>query len=248
MPPLSVVIIARDEADRIAAAIASVSFADEIVILDSGSSDNTPALARQLGARVIETDWPGHVAQKNRALTHAANTWVLSIDADERVSPRLAEAIRALLSSEPAADGYEVSRLSHWMGAPIRHGTWYPDRRVRLFRRDRADWTGTDPHDHVAVEGSVASLSGDLIHHPYRSLSDHLSTIDRYTARHAEVARARGVTAQWWDVLLRPPLHFVKAYLLKRGFLDGVRGGCVAGLGATYVLVKWLRLYLPEEP
>ncbi|MFT5683142.1 MAG: glycosyltransferase involved in cell wall biosynthesis [Myxococcota bacterium] len=247
MPPLSVVIIARNEEDRIAEAIASVSFADEVVVLDSGSTDATPALARSLGAKVVETDWPGHVAQKNRALSHAAHTWVLSIDADERVSPALAASIQTLMARAPAADGYEMSRLSWWMGAPVRHGTWYPDRRVRLFRRDRAAWTGIDPHDIVAVEGAVERISGDIIHHPYRSLSDHLSTIDRYTARHVEVARQRGVTAGWWDVVLRPPLHFVKAYLLKRGFLDGMRGWCIAGLGATYVLVKWTRLYLHRE-
>jgi glycosyltransferase involved in cell wall biosynthesis len=247
MPPLSVVIIARNEEDRIGGAIASVPFADEVVVLDSGSDDGTVALARSLGARVVETDWPGHVAQKNRALTHASHDWVLSIDADERVSPALAESIRAALAGVSEVRGYRMSRLSWWMGAPVRHGTWYPDRRIRLFRRDAARWVGVDPHDRVEVDGPVAPLTGDLHHHPYRSLSDHLTTIDAYTARHVEVARSQGVTARWWDVVLRPPLHFVKAILLKRGFLDGVRGWCIAGLGAMYVLVKWTRLYLPPE-
>ena len=247
MPQLSVVIIARNEEDRIGEALRSVAFADEVVVLDSGSTDGTVALARSLGARVIETDWPGHVAQKNRALEHAGSDWVLSIDADERISPQLAQAIQALMQTDPSADGYRVSRLSWWMGAPVRHGTWYPDRRIRLFHRQRARWTGIDPHDFVKVDGAVAPLSGDILHHPYRSLSDHLSTIDRYTARHVEVALGRGVRARWWDVILRPPLHFIKAILLKRGFLDGVRGWCIAGLGATYVLVKWTRLYLHRE-
>jgi len=247
MPPLSVVIIARNEEDRIGEAIKSVAFADEVVVLDSGSSDSTVALARALGARVVETDWPGHVAQKNRALVYASSDWILSIDADERVSPTLAASVQAVMAQEPTAAGFRMSRLSWWMGAPVRHGTWYPDRRIRLFNRRYARWVGIDPHDQVAVEGEVAPLEGDILHHPYRDLSEHLATIASYTARHVEVAVARGVRARWWDVVLRPPLHFVKSILLKGGFRDGIRGWCIAGLGATYVLVKWTRLYLHQE-
>jgi glycosyltransferase involved in cell wall biosynthesis len=248
MLPFSVVIIARDEADRIADAIRSCPDAAEVIVLDSGSTDETVALARSLGAEVIETDWPGHVAQKNRALTHARCDWVLSIDADERLSPALAESIRHILSSTPVHDGYRLARLSFWQGAPMRHGTWYPDARVRLFRRERARWVGTDPHDRVEVDGSVGRAEGDLHHHPYRSLSEHLQTIDRYTARHVEVALAAGQRAAWWDVAFRPILHLVKALLLKQGIRDGVRGLCVAGLGATYVMLKWTRLYLAQAP
>jgi len=247
MLPLSVVIIAQDEADRLPDAIRSASFADEVIVLDSGSTDDTVALARSLGATVIETDWPGHVAQKNRALQHASHDWVLSLDADERLSPRLAASVQAILSTTPAHGAYRVARLNFWEGAPLRHGTWYPDARVRLFRRGLARWAGTDPHDRVETSGTVGRLAGDLHHHPYRSLAEHLQTIDRYTARHAEVALSEGRRAAWWDVALRPILHLVKALLLKRGLLDGVRGICVAGLGATYVLLKWTRLYLAQR-
>lgn len=242
------VIIACDEADRIEAAIRSVAFADEVVVLDSGSRDETVARARALGATVIETDWPGHVTQKNRAITHATHDWILSIDADERISEPLAASIQRALHDPADAVAFRCARLNHWQGAPLRYGGWYPDARVRLFRRDRATWGGHDPHDALEVDGSVGMLQGDLIHHPYRSLSEHLQTIDRYTLRHVEVAVATGQRAHWWDVVFRPILHIVKTLLLKRGFLDGVRGVCVSGLGATYVLVKWARLYFAQRP
>jgi hypothetical protein len=134
------------------------------------------------------------------------------------------------------------------MGAPIRHGTWYPDRRLRLARRDRARWEGLDPHDRLAVDGPTGSLEGHLLHHPYRSLGEHLAVIDRYTAIASRALAESGVRAGPLDVLLRPVLHFVKAYLLKAGFRDGVRGICLAWLGACYVALKWGRRCLGDPP
>ncbi|MDP2312127.1 MAG: glycosyltransferase family 2 protein [Pseudomonadota bacterium] len=230
---LSAVIITRDEADRIEDAIRSVAFADECVVVDSGSRDDTVAKARALGARVVETDWPGHVAQKNRALAEARGDWVLAIDADERVTPELRASIEAALRA-PAADGFRVPRRNHWLGHRLAHGFWYPDRRVRLARRDRARWEGDDPHDVLGVDGSVVDLAGDLDHHPYRSLAEHLSTVDRYSA----IAARRGT---WVDILVRPPWHFFAAYVLRRGFLDGAPGLVVAALGSVYTLLKWAR-------
>lgn len=248
MLPLSVAIIARDEADRLPDALASVAdLAAEIVVLDSGSTDDTVALAQAAGARVERTDWPGHVAQKNRALAACTHRWVLSIDADERVSPELAASLRQALQQQPDVVGFELTRLSWWQGAPIRHGTWYPDRRIRLVLRDAALWGGHDPHDRLSVSGPTARLTGDLHHHPYRSLSEHLSVIDRYTEIAAQALARAGRRAAWWDVALRPPLHIVKALLLKMGFLDGVRGLCLAWLGAAYVALKWGRRWLAQE-
>lgn len=245
--PLTVVIIACNEADRIGPALASVGFAAEVVVVDSGSDDGTPDLARAAGARVVHTDWPGHVAQKNRALTLARHDWVLSLDADERVSPPLAAELAALWATGPQAAGYSVPRLSWWMGAPLRHGTWYPDRRVRLFDRRRARWVGDDPHDRVQVRGRVERLRGDLHHHPYRTFSEHLDTIDHYTRVAATAARSRGVVARPWDLALRPSAHLIKALLVKGGALDGPRGFAVAGLGAVYVQLKWLRIALGPD-
>lgn len=248
MIPLSVTIIARDEADRIGDAIRSVrALSDDVVVLDSGSIDATVSIARNLGARVIETDWPGYVAQKNRALRYVRHDWVLAIDADERVSPELALEVRRVLAREPGVVGFTVPRLGFWEGRPIRHGTWYPDTRVRLFRRDRARWTGRDPHDHVVADGPVGHLSAPLHHFPFRHLGEHLQQVDRYSRLMAEGARAAGERAHWWDVVFRPILHFVKGYLLRMGFLDGVRGFCVASFGAAYVLSKWSRLYFADR-
>ncbi len=253
MLPLSVAILAHNEADRIGEALASVSFADEVVVLDSGSSDGTVGVARAAGARVIETDWPGFVAQKNRALEAVTHRWVLSLDADERVSPALADEIASLRSAGPQRGvvGYSVPRLSWWMGAPLHHGTWYPDRRVRLVDRQHARWTGNDPHDRLEVSGRVVALQRDLYHHPYRSFAEHAETIDRYTRIAARTAQEQGVVARSWDPALRPAVHLFKALVLKRGLLDGPRGLAVAGLGAVYVHLKWLRIAqagAPGEP
>jgi len=245
--PLSVTIIARDEADRIGAAIRSVSFAQEVVVLDSGSTDDTVAVAEALGARVIQTDWPGYVAQKTRAVQAAEHDWVLSIDADEAVSPALAQAIETVMDAPLEAAGFQLDRLGHWGGQPLRHGTWWPSKHIRLFDRRRARFVGRNPHDRVEVDGPVSELSGVLYHHPYRNLEEHLATIGRYADLFVQGCLAEGRRAHWWDVVFRPWLHLCKALVLRAGVLDGVRGWCVAGLGAAHVMLKWGRLYMAQQ-
>jgi glycosyltransferase involved in cell wall biosynthesis len=244
MPPLSVVIIARDEADRIGDAIRSVAFADEVVVLDSGSTDGTVAVAQALGARVLGTDWPGHVQQKNRALAEATHPWVLSLDADERVSPELARAILGALVEDPPVEGFTVDRRNVWLGRVLRGGRFALDRRVRLVRRQAARCVGEDPHDSLEVQGPTAHLEGPLEHEPYRDLGEHLATIDTYTARWAQSTRRR---AHWWDLAFRPPWAFVRGYVLGGGFRDGVSGLVVAALGALYTLLKWSRLWTRQR-
>ncbi len=247
---LSAVIIARDEVDRIGDAIRSVAFAEECLVLDSGSTDGTPELAESLGARVIRTGWPGHVAQKNRAFSMASHDWLLSIDADERVSPELARSIQQALKT-PAAQGYRVSRRNLWLGHALTGGHWYPDARIRLARRDACRWVGQNPHDHLQVSGPVAPLSGDLIHLPYRDLAEHLSTIDRYTATAARELRAAGRRARWTDLWLRPGWRFFSGFVLSGGFRDGVPGLLLAGMGSLYCALKWARVAgivpIPQE-
>ena len=239
MAPISVTIIARDEADRIGEAIASVGFADEVLVVESGSSDGTADVARAAGARVVQLDWPGHTAQKQRALELASHEWVLSLDADERVDPALAAEICDLALDETTMRGFTVRRRTWWQGAPISWGTWSPDRRVRLFRRDSARHRGPDPHDQVVVDGPVGALDGVLHHHAYRDLADHLNTIARYSEIFVEESHQLGIHARWVDILVRPPAHLFKALVVKQGWRDGVRGLCIAGLGASAVLLKW---------
>lgn len=245
---LSLVVITRNEADRLGDCLASVPFASESIVLDSGSTDRTVEVALSHGAQVIETDWPGHVVQKNRALGLASMPWVLSLDADERLCPTAAAALQSALQAPGECAAFKFSRLSSWLGHPIRHGRWYPDRKVRVVRRGKGRWHGPDPHDHLVVDGTTRTLDGDILHDPYRSLDEHLQTIARYSKVSADGLRSRGREATWLDVAARPPLHFVDSYLLRRGFMDGLPGLAVAGLGATHVLCKWSRLRFGDGP
>ncbi len=233
---LSGCIIARDEIDRIERAIQSLGFCDEVVVLDSGSTDGTAERAEALGARVLRVDWPGHVAQKNRGLAASRGEWVLSIDADEWVPEALAAEILAFLDAPPTT-GASMPRRNFWLGTPLRHGRWYPDRRVRLARREGARWTGLNPHDQLDA-GTITALQQDLQHAPYRTLGEHLATIDRYTAIAARTAR---VGLAPFDLGVRPLWHFFRGYVLGQGFRDGLPGFVVAVLGALYVILKYAR-------
>ena len=247
-PGLSGVVITRNEADRIGDCLASLDFCDELVVVDSHSTDATREVAARCGARVIERDWPGYVAQKNWAVEAAANDWVLALDADERVSPQLRDEIVTLRERGfPDKSGWRMPRLSTYLGRAIRHGTWYPDLQLRLFDRRRARWGGHDPHDRVELEGRAGRLRGDLLHHPYRSFAEHLATIDRYTTIMADQLEERGRRARLLDVVLRPPARFISFYLVKRGFLDGWRGLLMASLAAHYVRLKYAKLYLRQR-
>jgi glycosyltransferase involved in cell wall biosynthesis len=242
---LSACVIARDEADRIEACLRSLAFCDEILVVDAHSSDATRERAAACGARVIERDWPGHVAQKEFAIRQARHHWVLCVDADERVSPELRGAIEALRAAGfPGRAGWRMPRLSRYLGRWIRHGTWYPDLQLRLFDRRRGRWAGRDPHDRVELDGPVGRLEGELLHEPYRSFDEHLATIDRYTTLMAEQLFASGRRARLSDLVLRPPWRFLRFYLLERGFLEGWRGLLLSYLAAHYARLKYAKLWL----
>ena len=242
-PCLSACIIAMNEADRIGDCLASIEFCDEIVVVDSHSSDETRQIAERASARVIERDWPGHVAQKEFAIRAASHDWVLCLDADERVSETLRREITRLRDDGfRGRAGWRMPRLSSFFGRRMRRGGWYPDLQLRLFDRRAGRWAGEDPHDRVELDGEVETLRGDLLHHPYRSLSDHLGTIDRYTTTMADGMRARGKRARPIDLIVHPAWRFFRFYVLKLGCLEGWRGLLQASLAAHYVRMKYAKL------
>ena len=245
---ISACVIAKNEADRIGPCLRSVAFCDEVLVLDSGSTDGTQELCRAAGARVIETDWPGWVKQKNRAVEAASHDWILSLDADERVDDELRAQIEALRAGALAAPegprAYEVTRKVFYLGRWILHGGWYPEWRIRLFHRAHAHWAGVDPHDRVEADGSAGRIrQGNLEHFTYRSMEDHLRQMILFTGEAARQMRARGRRAGPVSLVLRPAWRFFYVYVLKLGFLDGYPGFLVARLGATSTFLKYARLW-----
>ena len=247
MPKLTVTVITRNEAANIEAALASVAWADEIVLVDAESTDDTAAIARRRGARVEVRSWPGYSAQKNLAASLASHDWILSIDADERVSPALASEIQALLRAEPAHRGYRVPRISHYLGRWIRGTDWYPDYQLRLYDRRAGQWNGRPVHESVALTGEPGRLVNDLQHFPYRDISHHLQTIDRYTTLAAEQMRAEGRTPSIAGIVLHPQFAFLRNYLLRGGFRNGSAGLVVSMLNSYYVFLKLAKAWEAER-
>ena len=248
--PISACIITYQEADRIVACLESVAFCAEVIVVDSGSTDATTELCAEHGARVVErTPFPGHIEQKRFAVEQARHDWVLCIDADERVSPELSAEILRLAEGGMAARAYEMPRRNHYLGRIVRRGLFWPDRKLRLFDRRFGIWGGTNPHDKVVerTEGAfgptgIVRLQGPLDHDSYRSFSDHLRTIDSFTAIAAKALRAQGRRSRIVDLLVRPPAVVIKSLVLKRGFLDGWRGFVIAGMAGYYDWLKYWRL------
>lgn len=238
MPRLTVTVITRNESANIDAALASVSWADEVIVVDSASTDDTVAIARRHGARVEIRPWPGYGAQKNYAASIAANDWILSLDADERVPPPLAAEIRALLASDLPRRGYRIPRLTFYLGHWIRGTDWYPDYQLRLYDRRAGAWLETRVHESVRLDGEPGVLRHDLEHFAYRDISHHLATIDRYTTLAAEQMAAAGRTPSAAELLIHPPFAFLRNYVLRRGFLIGTTGLTVSVLNSYYVFLK----------
>ena len=247
MSNVSVVIITKNEADNISAALESVRWADDIVVVDSGSTDDTPNIAKQFTDRVINHEWLGYGAQKNYAISLAVYDWVLSIDADERISEALASEIRMLLDSEPNAHGYRIPRVTRYLGRWIRTTDWYPDYQLRLFNRRFARWNKRLVHESVVVEGSVGLLRNELEHHAYRHMAHHLETIGCYTTLAAKQMRQEGRMATWFDIALRPPLAFLRNYFLRGGVRDGTVGLIVSILNSYYVFLKFAKLWATQH-
>jgi glycosyltransferase involved in cell wall biosynthesis len=243
---LSACIITLNEADRIDACIDSLAFCDEVVVVDSGSTDGTRERAAARGARVLERPFDGYRTQKDFAVNAASNDWVLCLDADERVTPTLRASIETARAGHFAdAAGYRFARLTDYFGAPLRHGNAYPDRVMRLFDRRRGGWRGErEIHEHASVDGRVVTLAGDLDHHAYRSLADQLARLERYARLMAAHLHARGRRARIANIVLNPGWRFLRGYVLRGGFLDGWRGLVYAYIEANYVRQKFIMLWL----
>jgi glycosyltransferase involved in cell wall biosynthesis len=238
---ISATIITLNEERNIARAMESLRCCDEIVVVDSGSIDRTPEIAERLGARVIESPWPGYAQQKNFAADRAAHDWILSIDADEALSEALEGEIWQIKKRGPRFDAYTMPRLAQYLGRWILHSGWYPDRKVRLYNRGKAKWVGEFVHESVHVEGNVGHLESDLLHFTCDSLSEHLKTMDRYTTLAAEQLVSQRFHVGWQHLLLDPPWTFFRTYMLRRGFLDGMEGMTIAYMAALYNFLKYAK-------
>jgi glycosyltransferase involved in cell wall biosynthesis len=246
VPKVSVTVITRNEAADIGDALASASWADELIVVDSESTDDTVAIARRHTDRVVVREWAGYPAQKNFAASLARHDWILSLDADERVTPALAAEIRSTLEA-PDYQGYRMPRVTWHLGRWIRTTDWYPDYQVRLYDRRSAQWTGRYVHESVSITGSVGRLRSELEHFAYRDIAEHLETIERYTTYAARQMREEGRRAGWLQIAGHPPLAFLRNYVLKRGVADGVPGLVISAMNAYYVLLKFAKLWELER-
>jgi glycosyltransferase involved in cell wall biosynthesis len=244
---LTIVIVAKNEARNIADCVASASFADEVLVLDSGSSDNTVELAEQAGAKVVRTDWPGYGPQQARGFAMATGQWVLSLDADERISAALRDEVVAAIGSG-THDGYRIPRLSEFCGRFIRHSGWRPDHTLRLGRRERSGFTDHFLHAHMTVDGSIGELKSSLIHYSYPDIHDVLEKLDRYSSGHARDMQSRGKSASVPQALLHGVFAFVRTYFLRLGFLDGQHGLMLAVYNAEYTYYKYIKLMFLQSP
>jgi len=240
VPGLTVTVIAKNEASRIADALRSVQWADEIIVVDAESDDETVAIARQFTQRVVVRPWSGYGAQKNYAASLARNDWILSLDADERVTPELGDEIRRTLAA-PRFLGYNIPRVTRHLDRWIRTTDWYPDLQLRLYDRRAAQWDLRRVHEAMMVAGPVGRLTNELHHLPYASLADHADTIDHYTTEAARQMFDDGRRAGLLQIAGHPPLAFIRNYVLKAGFRDGSAGFIISAMNAYYVFLKFAK-------
>jgi glycosyltransferase involved in cell wall biosynthesis len=242
-------VIARDDALHIQRCLDSLAWADEtIVVIDERSRDESEALAQRSGARVLRRAYAGNIEQKNFALAQAKHDWVIALDADEALAPSLAHALRQRLArARDDLDGVELNRVTRHLGRWIRHGDFHPDWQLRAFRRSRGRWVGSNPHGRVRVAGRVERLAGDLEHYSYVDLADQIARVQAYSRVEALELHRRGRSVRVSDLCLRPPARFLRAYVLKAGFRDGMPGFLIAGVTAFHVLLKYAKLWELER-
>lgn len=248
MQSLSVTIITRNESGNIVDCLQSVRWASEVVVVDQFSADGTAEKARSLGATVFQEPWHGFSGQKNLAIEKARGPWILSLDADERVTAALRLEIEAILEADGPEDGYQVARRNHFCGRWIRHGGWYPDYSLRLFRKGAGRFAERAVHERVVLEGKTSRLKHPLDHYTYRSVADYLNRMERYSRLAAGEVVSGGRRPGWTAMLFRPLYTFLKMYAWKRGFLDGREGFFLAASYAYYTFLKYYRATEPGSP
>lgn len=242
MSRISVVIITKNEEQTLPRCLDSVKWADEIIVIDSHSTDRTCEIAARRGAKVFTVDWGGFGPAKQAGVDHADGDWILSIDADEAVSPALEDEIKQLASDHSNVDGYYVPRRTNFLGRWIYHSAWYPDYVLRLFRKSRGHFDDAVVHEKVSLDGSVGRLKGELLHYSVPTLEHYFVKFNRYTSLGAEEAYRQGRKVTWLDIVFKPPVSFVKQYILHQGFRDGMEGFMVSSLSAMAVMVKYAKL------
>jgi glycosyltransferase involved in cell wall biosynthesis len=245
---LSVAIITRNEEANLPRTLGSIHWANEIVVVDCGSTDGTVELAWRFGAKVIQQDWLGFGQQKNFAIERCTGEWVLSLDADEEVSETLAQEIERLLAGTPAVDAYYLPRRNFFLGRWIRYGGYYPDQKLRLFRKGTASFEESAVHETVQYSGATHTLHGDLIHHAYPTLENYIEHMNRYSTLGATQAAVRGKTSEslaafFWNALLNPVATFFYNYILRLGFLDGREGLLLHLYHSGYVSWKYAKAW-----
>ncbi|MDZ7291712.1 MAG: glycosyltransferase family 2 protein [candidate division KSB1 bacterium] len=244
---LSALVITKNEAENIRECLASLQWVDEIVVVDAESTDATVAQAEAFTNKIFVRRWEGFSAAKNFALAQCTGEWVLWIDADERVTPELRDEIIATLAGGPTANGYEIPRLANFLGKWIRHGGWYPGYVLRLFRRQLGRFNQKQVHEGVQLDGRVGRLSNPLLHYTDRDLWHYFEKFNHYTSLAAEELFRQGKRFHLWDLLFRPFWFFLRMYVFKAGFLDGLQGFILASLSATYVFAKYAKLWEKQK-
>jgi len=242
MNKISVAIITKNEEANIRGCLESVRWADDIVVVDSGSTDRTLAICREFPARIFAEEWKGFARQKNSAIAKTQHEWVLSLDADERVTENLKEEILHTLEADSSPDGFFIARKNFFLGKWIKYCGWYPDRNLRLFRKGRGLFEEREVHERILVQGPVGYLREPLEHHTYRTLSDFILRLDRYSSLAAREMMREGRRFRRRDWFFRPPLTFLQMYLLRAGFLEGYWGFLLCTLYAFYTLIKYSKL------
>lgn len=244
---VSAFIVAFNEENNIVECIESVAFCDEILVIDSFSKDNTVALATQCGARVVQHSWEGFRGQKVFGLSHVQHEWVINLDADERITPELRDEILEILrrdaEGDVVADGYFLNRVVFYLGRWWRSGGWYPEYRLRFFRKSKATWGGAEPHEKVDIDGRTDQLVGEVEHYTYKDIEGHISRLQKYAKISAEDAFSKGRRFSLVSLICNPVMRFFKFFVIKRGYREGVAGFIVGMLEGYYTFLKYVRLW-----